>query len=80
GITADRGVTGSSVLTVEMARRMLRAGSQAVAVADSQQVGAVGPARLAIAEEIDVLITGAQARSDELVRLRDRGIDVRIVD
>lgn len=80
GITADRGVTGSSVLTVEMARRLLRAGTRAVTVADSQQVGAVGPARLAIAEEIDVLITGAQARSDELARLRDRGIDVKVVD
>jgi DeoR family transcriptional regulator, aga operon transcriptional repressor len=79
-ITAERGLSETNVSAVEVARRLLRAGDRKVVVADTRQVGGTSPARVARSEEIDLLVTGAAADAEQLARLRERGVDIRIVE
>ncbi len=80
GLTAERGLTESNVAVVEVARRLLNAGDRQIVVADTGQVGATSPARIARAAEIDLLVTGAGADPDEVQRLRELGIEVTLID
>lgn len=80
GLTAERGLTESTVGVVEVARRLLNAGDRRLVVADTGQVGASSPARVARATEVDLVVTGAGADDAEVQRLRELGIEVRLID
>lgn len=79
GISAERGLTAATLVAVEDARRLFRAGTRRLVLAEAERVGAVGPARIAPTEAVDLLITAAGADEGELAGLRERGVDVEIV-
>jgi DeoR family transcriptional regulator, aga operon transcriptional repressor len=80
GISAARGVTEAKLGSVEDVRRLFRAGTRRLVLAEAERVGAVRPGRVAPSEDVDLLITAAGADDGELARLRERGVDVEIVD
>jgi DeoR family transcriptional regulator, aga operon transcriptional repressor len=79
-ISAARGLTTSSVGSVEAARRLVDAGDRTVVVADATQVGSSSPARVVPVDQVDLLITGSRADPDEVDRLRERGVAVELVE
>ncbi len=80
GVSADRGLTESSIARVEVTRRLLDAGERRVVLADASQVGGSSPGRVAAATDIDLLITSADADADATTALREEGVELTIVD
>jgi DeoR family transcriptional regulator, aga operon transcriptional repressor len=80
GLSADRGLTETSVARVEVTRRLLEAGERRVVLADAGQIGASSPGRVAAAKDVDLVITSADADADAITALREQGLDVTLVD
>jgi len=80
GLSADRGLTETSIARVEVTRRLLDAGDRRVVLADAAEVGASSPGRVAAAKDIDLLITSADADAEVITALRDQGIELMLVE
>lgn len=80
GLSADRGLTETSLARVEVTRRLLVAGERRVVLADAAQIGASSPGRVAAAKDVDLLITSADADADALTALREQGIELTLVE
>ena len=76
GIDAERGITQLEPEEVLVFRKMIKQSKQVIAVADSSKLGRVGPAFLCPANEIHVLITGADASPEALAPFQKQGIKI----
>ena len=80
GIEARAGVTNTNGAEAEVKRLMLKSGRHRVVVADGSKVGEVSLVHVSPSDEIDVLVTDRSADPGAVAALRERGVDVRIVD
>lgn len=79
GLTLARGVTTANVLEAEVNRATIAASTEVIVVADSTKIGQIGLTTIAHYDNIHKLITDANAPTDFVTALRDRGITVIIV-
>lgn len=80
GIEAHSGVTNVNLPEAEIKRRMLRAARRRVIVADGSKVGQVKLAYLCNIDEIDLLITDNSADPAVIKMLRERDLEVLLVN
>jgi DeoR family transcriptional regulator of aga operon len=78
GIEAEAGVTNANLPEAEIKRRMLRASSRRVVVADGSKVGDVSRSRMCGVEDVHLLITGASASDEAVAALRERALEVQV--
>lgn len=80
GIEARAGVTNTNVGEAEVKRLMLKAGRQRVVVADGSKVGEVSLVHVSPIDDVDILITDPSADEAAVAALRERGVQVLVVD
>lgn len=80
GVDADAGITNINLPEAEIKRRMLRAARERIVVADGSKIGEVTLAQLAGIDDVDLLITGPSADPTAVEALRERGLEVTIVE
>ena len=78
GIDPEAGVTNANLPEAEVKRRLLGAARRRVVVADASKVGAVSLARVCDVDDLDLILTGAEADGAVLDALRERGPAVQI--
>ena len=76
GLDAERGLTHDHRENAEMARALFALRSQVVVLITPERLGRVGAVFIAPAGEVDVLITGREARTPPLWDLSELGIRV----
>ncbi len=79
GIEAEHGLTNVNIPEAEMKAEFIRRARRRVVLADSRKVGKMTMAKVADVTEVDLLITDTKADPAEVERLRDRGLEVRMV-
>jgi DeoR family transcriptional regulator of aga operon len=79
GIEAEHGVTNANMAEAEMKALFIKAARRRILLADSGKVGNVALAKVATLREIDLLITDEQADPEEVSRLQDKGLRVKLV-
>ncbi len=79
GVDAGVGVTGSKIAQAGHHRGMLRHSDELVVLADASKLGRRGPTVLAGIDQVDTLITDADADAEVVTALRDRGVTVDVV-
>jgi DeoR/GlpR family transcriptional regulator of sugar metabolism len=79
GIEAEHGVTNANMAEAEMKSYFLKAARRRILVADSSKIGNVALAKIATLSEIDLLITDEQADSEEISRIQEKGLQVKLV-
>lgn len=79
GVSASGGVTTYDEIEARTNRTLIERAQRVVVVADSSKIGHSTQAQMAGMSDVDVLITDSGAPADELARLRDVGVDVRLV-
>jgi DeoR/GlpR family transcriptional regulator of sugar metabolism len=75
GVSVD-GISNTNAFEVRMKRSMIAAADKVVLVATREKIGRVSLAPFAGLEEIDLVITDTGASGEELVRLRECGLEV----
>ncbi len=76
GLTPGHGLTTPDEAEAAVKRAMVRAGQRVVVLADSSKLGREHLVRFAALEDVDVLVTDAEAAPADLARLEDAGIEV----
>lgn len=76
GVDVEVGITNANVPEANMKRRMLQAAHRGVVVADSQKLGQTQLSRVVGLDELDLLVTGADADPSQLERIRSAGLEV----
>ena len=79
GISAQGGLTTHDEIEAHTNHTMVERAQRVVAVADGSKVGRVMLARLAELDQVGVLVTDSSADPQELERIRQAGVDVRVV-
>jgi DeoR family transcriptional regulator of aga operon len=79
GVHAEHGATNVNLPEAEVKRRMVAASSRRILVADSSKLGQVHLGRVATAQQLDALITDADADPAHVAALRATGLDVSAV-
>jgi len=79
GLTAERGLTTPNMLVATCDRALAAAGQQVIVLVDHTKVGLGTLYQTVAPSAIDVLFTDAEADAHELDRLRQAGVDVRVV-
>ncbi len=79
GIEAETGVTNVNIAEAEMKTLLLKAARRRILLCDSRKVGKIALAKVADLEEIDLLITDQKADPEEITRLREKGLAVKLV-
>lgn len=79
GVTLNEGLTDVSTFEVQLKRAMVHAAKQVIAIVDHTKWGRVAFASFASIDELDMIITDAEAPEDMLTKVRERGIDVMLV-
>ena len=77
GISADSGLTLYYSNEAELARKMMDSSDMTIVVADSSKLGKNVFSRITGAEKADVLITNRSNNTDELLKLRELGIEIK---
>jgi DeoR family transcriptional regulator, aga operon transcriptional repressor len=78
GVDVDAGVTNVNLPETEIKKLMVRASQRRVVCADSSKLGQVALAHVCSLDDVDVLLTDAQADPQIVTALRDTGLDVRV--
>jgi DeoR/GlpR family transcriptional regulator of sugar metabolism len=78
GLTLEEGLTDVNTAEVSIKRDLAAHARQVVAVVDSSKWGRVGFASFASIDQLDCIITDAEAPSDMIEALREAGVDVVI--
>ena len=76
GISAGHGFSTPDEREAAVKRAMVRAGQRVVVLADSSKLGREHLVRFAPAEDVDVLVTDADADAELLGELEDQGLEV----
>jgi DeoR/GlpR family transcriptional regulator of sugar metabolism len=79
GLTAERGLTTPNMLVATCDRALAAAGQQVIVLVDHTKVGLGTLYQTVAPSDVDVLFTDGAADADELDRLRQAGVDVRVV-
>ncbi|MGO4955659.1 DeoR/GlpR family DNA-binding transcription regulator [Luteococcus sp. Sow4_B9] len=79
GISLEGGLTTHDEIEANTNHTMIERAQKVIAVTDGSKIGRVTLARLATMDEVDVLVTDGAADRNELQRIRDHGVDVRVV-
>jgi len=79
-LSFDRGLTTPDADEADVKHQMLAAASQRVFLVDSSKFGRVSHARHATLDDVDVLITDAEATAAHRERLRAAGVTVEVAD
>ena len=79
GIEAESGVTNVNIAEAEIKSLFIKAARRRFLLCDSRKVGNIALAKVADLEEIDFLFTDKQADPEEIARLRERGLAVKLV-
>jgi len=79
GIEAEHGATNANLAEAEMKSWFIKTARRRILVADSGKVGNVAFAKVATLQDIDLLITDEQADPEEIARLQDKGLQVKLV-
>ncbi len=79
GVSLAKGVTADNAEIAEICRHMSEQAQQTIVLADASKLGRAGFARIMAAARIDILITDTLAPKSEVARLRNKGVDVRLV-
>jgi DeoR family transcriptional regulator of aga operon len=79
GVEAEHGVTNVNMAEAEMKTLFLKAARRRILVADSSKIGNVALAKVADLRDIDLLITDEQADPEEVARLVEKGLDIKLV-
>ena len=80
GIDPEHGITTSTIDEAKLTRRMMHAASQVIVLADSSKFGRRGFSKICDLEAVDRIITDSGVQPLYLERLRERGIEVTVVD
>ena len=79
-LSFDRGLTTPDADEADVKHQMLAAASQRIFLVDSGKFGRVSHARHATLDDVDVLITDAEATAAHRERLRAAGVTVEVAD
>lgn len=79
GIDLEHGITTSTIDEAKLTRRMMRAASETIVLADSSKFGQRGFGRICALEDIDVIITDAGISAQMAKIIEDAGVDLVIV-
>jgi len=79
GLSIEKGITADGPEIADVCRLMSEQARQTIVLADSSKIGRAGFVHIMPATRIDILITDSGAPSDEILHLRKRGVDVRLV-
>lgn len=74
GLHPEAGATNISLPDAEVKKKMARAASRCIIVADSSKLGRIELAPICQIDDIDLLITGRAADPEWVAALRDRGL------
>jgi len=80
GIDLEHGITTSTLDEAKLTRKMMKASSQNIVLADSSKFGRRGFSKICDLEAVDRIITDSGVQPLYLERLRERGIEVTVVD
>ncbi len=80
GVDLQAGVTNVNLPEAAMKRRMLGAARRRVVLADGSKIGEVTLARLCEIDDVDLLLTTADADADIVRALREAGLDVQVAE
>ena len=80
GIDPDFGLTTTNMLEASLNRAMIDAAQKVVVLADSSKFGRRGFSKICDLEAVDRIITDSGVQPLYLERLRERGIEVTVVD
>ncbi|MGY1811501.1 DeoR/GlpR family DNA-binding transcription regulator [Blastococcus sp. SYSU D00820] len=78
GVTAGHGCTTPDEAEAAVKKAMVRAGQRVVVLADSSKLGREHLVRFAALDDVDVLVTDADADPAEVARLEDAGVEVLV--
>ncbi len=76
GLTSSDGPTGHDVAESAVKRAAIRAAARVIVVADASKWGATAFARICTPDQIDVIVTDADAPADQLAEFRAAGVEV----
>lgn len=79
GVDLEHGITTSTIDEARLTRRMMRAASQTIILADSSKFGQRGFGRICSLEDIDVIITDDKISEQMVSIIEDAGVDLVIV-
>lgn len=80
GVDADCGLTTSDILEASLNRRMIQAAQRVVLLADSSKFGRRSLNTICDLDAVDCIVTDSGVEPVFLDRLRERGIEVTVVD
>ena len=80
GIDLEFGLTTTNMLEASLNGAMIEAAQKVVVLADSSKFGRRGFSKICDLEAVDRIITDSGAQPLYLERLRERGIEVTVVD
>ena len=78
GITIEEGLTDTPLAEVELKQVIVQKSQEVYAVIDGSKFGRLALASFASIDQITSIITDNSAPEDDVVALRDRGVDVQI--
>lgn len=79
GIDLEHGITTSTIDEAKLTRRMMRAASQTIILADSSKFGQRGFGRICSLEDIDVIVTDDRIPEQMVKIIEDAGVDLVVV-
>ena len=80
GVDPEFGLTTTNMLEASLNRAMIEAAQKVVVLADSSKFGRRGFSKICDLESVDRIITDSNIQPLYLERLRERGIEVTVVD
>ena len=80
GVDPEFGLTTTNMLEASLNRAMIEAAQKVVVLADSSKFGRRGFSKICDLESVDRIITDSNIQPHYLERLRERGIEVTVVD
>ncbi|MFN8491103.1 MAG: DeoR/GlpR family DNA-binding transcription regulator [Caldilineaceae bacterium] len=80
GFTFTEGFTDPNPLEIQVKRSMAKSAEQVVLLLDSTKFGLKSLSRILTVDEVDILVTDADAPQEYLERLAQAGMDVRIAE
>ena len=79
GVDSIGGITNINLPEAEIKQKMVAAARTRIVLAEGRKVGVVELARVCSLDQVDELITDDHADADELVKIRDAGVEVTVV-
>lgn len=79
GIDPEHGITTSTIEEAKLTRKMMKAASKTIILADSSKFGQRGFGRICSLEDIDLIITDAGVPEQMAAMIEEAGVDLEIV-